>query len=161
MNTPSFWKTDLAAIEAAWQNAEKAAEKRILCRSAGGRPVYMLAYGEKKRTGTANYSSALGALDKGCYAPRGQKPCVILIGAEHGQETEGTAALMDLVSLLETGCDLRGQRDDALLAAVRFVKGVGAVLGALFGGSAANDYIKKRNSLGSSFFSALLSFKST
>ena len=48
MNTPSFWKTDLAAIETAWQSAEKAAEKRILCRSAGGRPVYMLAYGEKK-----------------------------------------------------------------------------------------------------------------
>ena len=122
MNTPSFWKTSLASIETAWQNAEKAAEKRILCRSAGGRPVYMLAYGEKKRTGTANYSSALGALDKGCYAPRGQKPCVILIGAEHGQETEGTAALMELVSLLETGCDLRGQRDDALLAAAEKIR---------------------------------------
>ncbi|MBQ8611021.1 MAG: hypothetical protein IJ412_04845 [Oscillospiraceae bacterium] len=119
MNTPSFWKTDLTSIESAWQSAEKAAEKRILCRSAGGRPVYMLAYGEKKSRGTANYSSALGAHDKGCYVPRAQKPAVILIGAVHGQETEGVAALMELISLLETGCDLHGQRDDALLALVR------------------------------------------
>ena len=81
MTSPAFWKTDLAYIEETVASAARCAEKRILCKSAGGRPVYMLAYGEKKKTGTANYSSALGALDKTYYCPTGQKPCVILIGA--------------------------------------------------------------------------------
>lgn len=31
----------------------------------------------------------------------------MLIGAVHGQELEGTAALLNLISLLETGKDLR------------------------------------------------------
>ena len=33
----------------------------------------------------------------------------MLIGATHGQETEGVAGIMNLISLLETGKDLRGQ----------------------------------------------------
>ena len=67
MNVPAFWQTSLAEIETAYENAAKATEKRILTLSAGGRPVYMLAYGEKKLKGTANYSSALGSLDASCY----------------------------------------------------------------------------------------------
>ncbi len=122
MKTPEFWKSSLNDVERAYLHAEKAAEKRILCRSAGDRPVYMLAYGEKKPAGTANYSSSLGALDKTCYAPDCGKFTVVLIGAEHGQEVEGVAALMDLLSLLETGVDLQGRRDDALLELAQDVR---------------------------------------
>jgi hypothetical protein len=46
----------------------------------------------------------------------------MLIGAEHGQETEGVAALTNLISLLETGKDLRGRRNDALLELVSGIR---------------------------------------
>lgn len=117
MKIPEFWKTALPEIDEAYENAHKMTEKRIIARSAGGRPVYMLAYGQKKQPGTANLSSALGSHDKSCYLnPANTQPTIVLIGAEHGQETEGVAALMNLLSLLETGLDLAGCRNDALLA---------------------------------------------
>lgn len=122
MKTPEFWKTDLKYIEDIWNKAESCSEKRILCESAGKRPVYMLAYGEKKQGGTANYSSALGARDKSCFSPKGQKPCVILIGAVHGQETEGVAALTNLISLLETGKDLAGNKNENILELVKQIR---------------------------------------
>lgn len=86
MATPSYWKTDLEYIKCVYENAKNCTEKRVLCQSAGGRPVYMLAYGEKKKLGTANLSSALGARDKSCYCPEDQQKCVILVGAIHGQD---------------------------------------------------------------------------
>lgn len=125
MNTPVFWKTSLTEIASAYESAVKVTEKRILTRSAGGRPVYMLAYGPKKRPGTANYSSALGAHEKACFTnSANHHPTLVLIGAEHGQETEGVAGLMNLISLLETGYDLTGQENPsitALAAKVRLV----------------------------------------
>ena len=122
MSTPSFWKTDLEYIEKIYNDAKNCTEKRVLCQSAGNRPVYMLAYGEKKKLGRANYSSALGARNKSHYCPKGQTPCVILIGAEHGSETEGVAAITNLISLLETGYDLAGKRNDSLLEAAKKVR---------------------------------------
>ncbi len=113
MEILAFWKTTLEAIEQVWNNAR--CEKRILTRSAGNRPVYMLAYGKRKTKGTANYSSALGAHDRNCYsAPENGRPTVGLLGATHGQETEGTASLLKLISILETGADLTGKPNDAL-----------------------------------------------
>ena len=117
MNVPVFWKTSLPDVEAAYQSATHATEKRVLTLSAGGRPLYLLAYGQKKLPGMANYSSALGAHDAFCYKNRENKqPTILLIGAEHGQETEGIAALLNLISLLETGVDLAGNGNEALLA---------------------------------------------
>ncbi len=122
MTTPCFWKTTLAEIDAAFEGATRVTEKRVLGHSAGGRPIYMLAYGQKKKRGSANYSSALGAHDRTCYAPKGQTPTVVIIGAEHGAETEGVAAIMNLISLLETGVDLNGQPDPDLLLAAQSVR---------------------------------------
>lgn len=122
MATPYYWKTDLEYIKNAYEGAKNCTEKRILCESVGKRPVYMLAYGEKKTRGRANYSSALGARDKGHFSPKGQRPCVILIGAEHGSETEGVAAITNLISLLETGKDLRGRENPKILEAVKGIR---------------------------------------
>jgi len=119
MNTPDFWKTKLSDVQNAYESASRASEKRILTRSAGGRPVYMLAYGPKKEPGKANYSSALGAGDRTAFHnPANKQKTVILIGTEHGQETEGTAALVNLIALLETGRDLEGNANQALTDAV-------------------------------------------
>ena len=45
-----------------------------------------------------------------------------MVGAIHGQETEGTAALLNLISLLETGVDLQGIHNAAMLEACSRVR---------------------------------------
>ncbi len=120
---PSFWRTDLETISEWAKNAKKA-QVTELCRTAGGRPMYAFSYGDKQKiVSRANYSSACGGHDRSVYAPiEGKKPVVLLLGAEHGGETEGTAALMNLISLLETGFDLNGDRHDSLAEAASKVR---------------------------------------
>jgi len=48
-------------------------------------------------------------------APDAAKSTLMLIGATHGQETEGVAAILNLISVLETGADLRGRAVPAML----------------------------------------------
>ena len=123
MNMPEFWKTDLETIEK-FAKTVKLAEVKSLCKSAGGRDVWCFSYGEKQIiTHKANYSSACGAHDKSCYAPvDGKKPVVILLGDVHGCEVEGTAAIMNLISLMETGKDLGGCEQPALVKAAKKVR---------------------------------------
>lgn len=113
---PAFWVTNFPAVEALAKSARRA-EVRVLGTSAGGRPLYAFCYGEKQTmASTANYSSACGAFDKGCYVPlTDKKPVVLLLGAVHGAEVEGTAALINLLHLLEEGRDLRGDPHPGLL----------------------------------------------
>lgn len=113
---PDYWKTDLNTI-AEWANRAKKAEVRVLGKSAGGRDIWLFAYGEKEDLHPkANYNSACGAKDVTAYVDRkNKKPVILLAGAIHGQETEGTAALMNLISLLETGKDLAGNPNQELV----------------------------------------------
>ena len=124
MKTPDFWKTTLEDVEVAVKNAQKASEKCIITQSAGGRPVYMIAYGPKKEyKGTANYSSACGAHDIGCYhSNKNSQRTLVIIGAEHGHETEGVAALMNIISLMETGYDLAGNSNEVLLSYLQSIR---------------------------------------
>ncbi|MBR5472770.1 MAG: hypothetical protein IKU82_02140 [Clostridia bacterium] len=112
MNTiPKYYKTNLQDIENTIKSVKKA-NVTTLCNSAGGRPVYMLCYGEQNKfCRTANLSSALGGKDKSCFVNKSQpdyKPTLLLVGCIHGGEFEGTAALLNLVNILETGCDFAG-----------------------------------------------------
>lgn len=123
LEVPGFWITDLDHIDALAETAKRA-EVRTLARSAGGRPLYAFAYGEKQELESrANYSSACGASDRDCYAPaKGKKPVVLLLGAVHGAEVEGTAALVNLIHCLEEGRDLRGDENEALRKAAEGIR---------------------------------------
>ncbi|HML46124.1 MAG TPA: M14 family zinc carboxypeptidase [Clostridia bacterium] len=122
-DVPVFWKTDLETV-AQWAGAVQKGQARVLAHSAGGRPIHAFFYGEAQPiVSKANYSSACGAHDLSAYcgvSPK--KPVIVLVGAEHGQETEGVAALVNLISLLETGLDLAGQPDDALVEAAQWIR---------------------------------------
>lgn len=122
-DVPEYWKTDLETI-GEWAKRASRAQVKSLCRSAGGRDVWAFFYGDRQpMERRANYSSACGAHDRSCYAPvEGKKPVVVLLGAVHGGETEGTAALVNLISLLETGRDLAGEEYPALAAAAEKVR---------------------------------------
>ncbi len=108
-NIPKFYKTNLQDIENIIKSI-KIVNVTTLCNSAGGRPVYMFRYGEKNEFyRTANLSSALGGKDKLCFADKSSpdyKPTLLLVGCVHGGEFEGTAALLNLISIIETGLDL-------------------------------------------------------
>jgi hypothetical protein len=83
-----------------------------LTRSAGGRPVHLVTYGEPvDRRPTANYNSACGGRDPAAYARKDgtQRPVVWLLGPVHGGEFVGIVGLVNLLRIAETGADARGR----------------------------------------------------
>jgi hypothetical protein len=120
---PSYWKTDLSTVDEL-ARTEKRGQVGRIATSPGGRPVYTFSYGEKGTIQSqANYNSACGAKDRRAYVDiRGKKPVILLIGAEHGQETEGVAALTNLICLMETGADFAGNGNPSLLEVLEQVR---------------------------------------
>jgi uncharacterized Ntn-hydrolase superfamily protein len=108
---PLFWKSRLSDVGRAVAEVRKGTAS-VLVRSPGGRDVHLVAYGEKDaRRGAANYNSAAGGADPHSYAAKDgtQKPVVLFLGPVHGQEVEGVAGLVNLLSIAESGRDLRGR----------------------------------------------------
>ena len=108
--TYPWWITepdDIAAILASC----KRGTVHTLCKSAGGYEIPYITYGEKEDYNRqANYSSSCGARHPKYYADReGKRKTIMIIGATHGQETEGVCGIANLLMLLETGVDLRGE----------------------------------------------------
>ncbi len=120
--TYPFWQTRPADVDRLFAEAKRGTV-HTLCRSAGGREIRYITYGDPvDYNRRANYSSACGSGDPSCYAGRdGKRPTILLIGATHGQETEGVAAILNLISLLETGRDLRGEAVPAITDAFDLV----------------------------------------
>ncbi len=108
---PDFWKTELGDV-AQTADSVRRGQSRVLCRSAGGREIYLFSYGTKQlRQSTANYNSACAGSDPASYARKDgqQRPVVLLLGPVHGGEVEGIAGLLNLIQVAETGKDLRGR----------------------------------------------------
>ena len=107
---PEFWKTRLDEVKTVMDTVRKGTVK-VAAKSAGGRDVYLVEYGEKQNFGgTANYSSAMGAGSIKYYADKkGKKPVIYIIGAEHGDELEGTVAILNMIRMIETGKDFKGE----------------------------------------------------
>ena len=115
-----FWRTRIEDIDAALDSA-RLGQVHVMGTSAGGRTIRYITYGEKvDYNRTANFSSACGARDPKYYADReGKRPTIMIIGATHGQELEGVAGLVNLISVLETGKDLRGEEIPAITEAFK------------------------------------------
>ncbi|MCX8036367.1 MAG: hypothetical protein N3D11_04790 [Candidatus Sumerlaeia bacterium] len=115
---PSFWKGRVEDVEAAVA-AVKRGRTSTLCRTPGGRPVYLVEYGRRVEFAhTANYGSAAGAGDPGYYArkPADAPPIVFFVGPVHGQEMEGIVGMVNLLRVAETGNDWRDRPWPALRA---------------------------------------------
>jgi hypothetical protein len=109
--TPPFWKSRLSDVEATVGQVARG-RARVLARSPGNRPIYVVAYGEPFARGkaTANYNSACGGASPASYAPEKdgtQRPVVFLLGPVHGGEFEGVVGLVNLIRVAETGDDWR------------------------------------------------------
>ena len=109
---PAYWRTTLNDLERGVGYIRKGTVERV-CLSAGGRPVYRIFYGKPNDVkNTANLSSSMGAGNARFYADKSApdyRPTLFLVGAVHAGELEGTAALMNLLAILETGNDLSGK----------------------------------------------------
>ncbi|MBR4889066.1 MAG: hypothetical protein IKU17_07980 [Clostridia bacterium] len=115
---PAYWKTTLDDVERELAQVKKG-KVHTLRPSAGGRTIQMVEYGESNLPpATANLSSALGAHDIRCYADKtapDYRPTVFFAGCIHGGEFEGTSALLNLIHLLETGKDYKGEEHPELV----------------------------------------------
>jgi hypothetical protein len=108
---PDFWRSRISDVDRAIATVKKG-HARLLAKSAGGRNIHLVAWGEPdKLPSTANYNSACGGGDPASYRRKDgrQKPVVLLLGPVHGQEFEGLAGLNNFVHVAETGRDLRGR----------------------------------------------------
>ncbi len=113
MILPEFWKNNLKDIDEVVSSVKKG--RVTTAYSAGGRAVYLVEYGTPNDYSyrTANFNSAAGAHDITCYADKsrdGVRPCVFLIGGMHGGELAGIVGVLNLISIIETGVDLAGDR---------------------------------------------------
>ncbi|NLF16327.1 MAG: hypothetical protein GX595_03605 [Lentisphaerae bacterium] len=113
---PAFWVGDPDAVTRCCA-AVTAGAVSVLATTPGGRPMRLVAYGEREPAArSANFNSAIGGREPGCYLDRAarRRPVVLLVGPVHGQETEGLTGLGNLIAIMETGHDRRGRPQAAL-----------------------------------------------
>jgi hypothetical protein len=115
---PAFWVGDVAPL-----SEQVAAVKRgqvtTLASTPGKRPLHLVVYGEREEVEhKANFNSAIGGREPEAYMDKAarRKPVIFLVGPVHGHETEALAGLCNLISVMETGKDLRGKEQSELRA---------------------------------------------
>jgi hypothetical protein len=113
---PEWWLVRPDEIEAAVQGTRKA-QVQSIARTPNGYDVWAVAYGPPRpEPGTATWASGSASRNVGCYktGPANAQAVVILC-CVHGAEPESTCSAVNLLTLLETGKDLRGKARPALV----------------------------------------------
>jgi hypothetical protein len=79
--------------------------------SAGGRPIVAVFYGHPRSgKGTTTFSGGIGSRNLGAYyGPDFEKKVYLAMASVHGGELEGIVGLVNLISVMDTGRDLRGR----------------------------------------------------
>ena len=107
---PSFWVTTVDEVNQFLKDNVVKGKLEIIGTSAGGRPLYAVSYGSpRKGYGTTTFSGGLGFRDLRAYrGPDHDKMVYLGFAAVHGGEFEGIVGMVNLISVIETGRDLRG-----------------------------------------------------
>ncbi|MCC6262713.1 MAG: hypothetical protein IT169_03975 [Bryobacterales bacterium] len=118
-NIPPYWVNEVEPVERFLQRTVKRGTVSILGRTAGNREIPMVSYGgARKGEGTSTYSGSMGYGDVRAYlGPDWSRKVYCALVAVHGGEFEGIVGAVNLLSVLETGMDLRGKRWPALTKA--------------------------------------------
>jgi hypothetical protein len=108
---PDFW---VSTVEGAYSFLDHQVHKGVVQQygtTAGGRPMRAVFYGTPRGPkGTTTFSGSLGFGDVRAYlGPDNGKKVYMAMGSVHGGEIEGIVGLVNLLSVLETGKDLRGK----------------------------------------------------
>jgi len=107
---PEFWVGGVDDLAQRFSGLTRG-EVRIVANSPGGRPVHLVAFGLREDVGhQANFNSAVGAREPSAYMDKTKraKAVILFVGPVHGHEVEGLTGLVNLISIMDTGRDLRG-----------------------------------------------------
>jgi hypothetical protein len=116
---PDFW---LTTVDEVYRFLDRKINKGTVRRfgtTAGSRSMRAVFYGKPRQgTGSTTYSGSLGYRDVRAYlGPEYAKKVYFAMAAVHGGEMEGIAGVVNLLSVLENGHDLRGREWPEITAA--------------------------------------------
>lgn len=110
-NPPDYWVSTIEGVNTFLDRNIRRGTVSEIGRSAGGRPIRAVFYGQPRGgKGTTTFSGSLGAHKLRAYfGPDFGKRVYLVMAGVHGGEFEGIVGLVNLLSVLETGSDLRGK----------------------------------------------------
>jgi hypothetical protein len=110
-NIPGFWFSSYKEVTDFLQKTVQKGKVEVIGTSAGGRPICAVFYGKPRQgKGTTTFSGSLGFGDVRAYrGPDHDKTVYMGMAAVHGGEFEGIVGMVNLISVIETGKDLRGK----------------------------------------------------
>ena len=108
---PNFWVNTPEDIEKYIKENVKKGKVTQIGKSAGGRKVYAISYGiAREDIGTTTFSGSLGVSQIKHYRGKDSDKIVYMgIAGVHGFELEGIVGIINFLSVLETGKDLKGK----------------------------------------------------
>ena len=108
---PDFWVSTVEGVFGFLDQRVHKGNVQQIGTTAGGRPMRVVFFGQPRGPkGTTTFSGSLGFGDVRAYlGPDHGKKVYMAMGAVHGGEIEGVVGLVNLISVLETGSDLRGK----------------------------------------------------
>ncbi len=108
---PSFWLSSYNEVTDFLKKTVRKGKLEVIGTSAGGRSIYAVFYGKPRQgNGTTTFSGSLGFGDVRAYrGPDHENTVYMGIAAIHGGEFEGIVGMVNLISVIETGKDLRGK----------------------------------------------------
>lgn len=118
---PEFWVSTLDGVSRFLDTRVHAGKVVAIGTSAGGRPVRAVLYGAARQgKGTTTFSGSLGLGDVRAFSgPDAGRKVYMAMAGVHGGEFEGIVGMVNLLSVLETGKDLRGRAWPELAAAAK------------------------------------------
>jgi hypothetical protein len=90
---------------------------KAIANTPGGRPIHMVSFGEREHVRhRANFNSAVGGREQSAYMNKEAryKPVILFVGPVHGHEVEALTGLTNLISIMDTGYDLRRREQKEL-----------------------------------------------
>jgi hypothetical protein len=117
---PSFWLSTLDEVTEFLMKQVHKGKVEIIGTSAGGRPIRAVFYGHPRQgNGTTTFSGSLGFGDPAAYrGPDHKKTVYMAMAGVHGGEFEGIVGMINLISVIETGKDLRSKTWPKITTAV-------------------------------------------
>ena len=121
---PPYWVNEVEAVERFLHSKVTRGTVSVLGRTAGNREIPFVSYGKGRQgRGTSTYSGSMGFGDIRAYlGPDWSRKVYCALVCVHGGEFEGIVGAVNLLSVLETGADLRGKRWPALTKAAAGVE---------------------------------------
>jgi hypothetical protein len=117
---PSFWLSSYNEVNNFLNKTVHKGQIQVIGTSAGGRQIRAVLYGSPRQAkGTTTFSGSLGFGDVRAYrGPDHNKTVYMSMAAVHGGEFEGIVGMVNLISVIETGKDLRGKEWPGITEAI-------------------------------------------